>query len=104
MRAWVVLGIASAVGACGGHPTQFGNDGGSGNDGSPFNNDGSVTFNDGAPPPGDSGSGCSDAAKLVYVISTDNVLRSFNPATLQFATIGTLNCPGNFASPNSMAV
>ncbi len=101
MRAWVVLGIVCA--ACGGHPTQFGNDGG-GNDGSPFVNDGAVTFNDSGPPPGDGGSGCSDAAKLVYVISTDNVLRSFDPATLQFVTIGTLNCPGNFSSPNSMAV
>ena len=37
------------------------------------------------------------------MISTDGVLHSFNPATLQFETIGTLDC-NTFASPNSMAV
>ncbi|HEY1959342.1 MAG TPA: hypothetical protein VGH28_27205 [Polyangiaceae bacterium] len=104
---WLGLGILCA--ACGGTGTGFDNDGGKtgrdgGGDGNASLPDGEVTFGDSGPPT-DSGpsDGCSDAAKLVYTIATDNVLRSFNPATLQFKTIGTLNC-GTFESPNSMAV
>ncbi|MGH7283328.1 MAG: hypothetical protein ACRELY_17515 [Polyangiaceae bacterium] len=51
--------------------------------------------------------GCSDAAKLVYVVDSTNGLHSFNPATLTFTTIGELHCPTSFgfdATPNSMAV
>jgi hypothetical protein len=52
-----------------------------------------------------SGDDCSDAAKLVYVISDVNTLYSFTPNTLKFATIGTLACPaGAGATVNSMAV
>jgi hypothetical protein len=45
---------------------------------------------------------CSDAAKLVYVLSDDDDLHSFNPDTLTFKKIGRLSCSG--VSPNSMAV
>jgi hypothetical protein len=48
--------------------------------------------------------GCSDAAKLVYVVSEDDELFSFAPDKLAFAKIGDLNCPSDGASPNSMAV
>jgi hypothetical protein len=55
--------------------------------------------------------GCSEAAKLVYVVDVDNGLHSFYPATHTFKTIGTLNCPspgtdaaGEPGTPNSMAV
>lgn len=51
-------------------------------------------------------SGCSDAAKLVYVLSGDYELYSFNPAALEFARIGELDCPTDErnVSPNSMAI
>jgi hypothetical protein len=55
--------------------------------------------------------GCSEAAKLVYVVDINNGLHSFYPATLTFKTIGTLSCPspgtdeqGEVGTPNSMAV
>ncbi len=47
--------------------------------------------------------GCSDAAKLVYVVSEENDLYSFQPNKLAFKRIGTLNCPSS-DTPNSMAV
>jgi hypothetical protein len=104
MRAWWVV-ATGIVFACGGNkPSGFG-DGGS--DGqvadSPFNNGDGAIFGDSGSGDGNT-NGCSDAAKLVYVVSDDGVLHSFNPATLQFTTIGTINCPNNFAQPNSMAV
>ena len=54
----------------------------------------------------DAGGGCSDASKLVYVLSAENDLYSFNPAELEFVKIGQLDCePEGFGStPNSMAV
>ena len=49
--------------------------------------------------------GCTDAAKLVYVVSAENDLYSFKPDGLVFSKIGRLNCAaGALASPNSMAV
>jgi hypothetical protein len=84
--------------------------------GSGFGGDGGTgALGDGASPGsfgnGDGGGstnsdGCSDAAKLVYVVDEQNGLHSFNPATLKFTNIGTLNCPtsGGIATPNSMAV
>lgn len=58
---------------------------------------------------GDGGSNtaddCSDAAKLVYVLSAEFDLYSFTPNTLTFKRIGHLACPGSgVATPNSMAV
>jgi hypothetical protein len=46
---------------------------------------------------------CSDAAKLVYVLSQEKELYSFTPNTLTFAKIGKLACPTS-ATPVSMAV
>ena len=48
-------------------------------------------------------SGCSEAAKLVYVVSDLNELFSFKPDTGTFAKIGQLACP-SASTPNSMAV
>ena len=48
--------------------------------------------------------GCSEAAKLVYVVSDSNELYSFTPNTTTFTLIGTLSCPSGGATPNSMAV
>lgn len=49
--------------------------------------------------------GCSERAKLMYLVGSDNVLLSFEPDTLKLTTIGTLNCKAQFgATPFSMAV
>lgn len=48
--------------------------------------------------------GCSEAAKLVYVLGDDNALYSFKPSELKFTRIGALDCNAPGASPNSMAV
>jgi hypothetical protein len=109
MRIGLAWGCVVFSFACGGSNFHNQFDGGSGGDSGGGGNDGGgggvggIVFGD-AGGGGDAGDGCSDAAKLVYVISTDSVLRSFNPATLSFVTIGTVNCPNNFASVNSMAV
>ena len=49
------------------------------------------------------GNDCTDAAKLIYVLSTDNDLYSFNPLQKVFKKIGPLGCNTSM-SPNSMAV
>jgi len=75
--------------------------GGFGDDGGVFNGDGSFSNGDGG------GTGpnqnCSAAAMLVYVLSAENDLYSFNPPSKQFKKIGTLGCQTNM-TPNSMAV
>jgi hypothetical protein len=48
--------------------------------------------------------GCSEAAKLVYVVTDLNELFSFKPDTTTFTKIGELKCPSGGATPNSMAV
>ena len=56
---------------------------------------------------GNSGDGCSEEAKLVYVVGQGNELYSFYPPTLAFEQIGIIDCPlagGQFYSPFSMAV
>jgi hypothetical protein len=43
--------------------------------------------------------------KVIYVVSNEYVLLSFDPATLGFTTIGKLSCPAGFGdTPFSMAV
>lgn len=53
-----------------------------------------------------SGDGCSDEAKLVYVLSFDGDLYSFAPAAKKFTKVGALNCElgGATLIPISMAV
>jgi hypothetical protein len=52
-------------------------------------------------PPGE----CSDASKLVYVVSRENALYSFAPSTMTFTEIGTIVCPSESDDfPFSMAV
>lgn len=55
---------------------------------------------------GGSGDGCSEAAKLIYIIGQGNNFYSFYPPTLEVKSIGVINCPqgGGFATPFSMAV
>jgi hypothetical protein len=48
---------------------------------------------------------CIARARLIYVVDQNNTLRSFEPKTLTFNTIGSLNCPAQIgATPFSMAV
>jgi hypothetical protein len=99
------LGVATACASCGSSTSRSGFDGTSSSSGSSGASSGSF-----APPPssssgssGTSADGCSDAAKLVYVVSEENALYSFQPDKGTFTLIGTLDCP-SLASPNSMAV
>lgn len=49
--------------------------------------------------------GCSDDAKLVYVVDSNNTMSKFDPATKTFTNLGTLNCPAQSgASPFSMGL
>src|SRR4051794_28714924 len=59
-----------------------------------------IVSDSGVPPGGDD---CSDAARLVYVLTDANELYSFQPADRRFTRIGTLGCRTNL-QPNSMAV
>jgi len=48
---------------------------------------------------------CEDGPKLIYVTSNDNVLRTFDPTTLEFNTIGTIDCPITTSfSVNALAI
>ncbi len=49
------------------------------------------------------GNDCTEAAKLIYVLSTANDLYSFNPLQKAFKKIGPLGC-NTAMQPNSMAV
>ncbi len=101
------LGVACVcvLAACGssGKSNFQSTDGGTTSDGDPFNpGDDAALTNDGiAPPP----PGCSDAAKLVYLVSSQNALYSFDPGSLVIKPIGQLDCQVGFGvTPNSMAV
>ena len=97
--------LTAACGAA--HPSAgtFG-DGGHGQDsGFAFGgDDGGMVLGggDGGTPPGTPG--CSDEAKLVYVVSHEGALYSFYPPTLTFTPIGQVACPTGGAFPFSMAV
>jgi hypothetical protein len=49
-----------------------------------------------------SGDGCSDAAKLIYLVDEDQTLYKFDPPAKTFQKIGTITCGAS--SPFSMAV
>jgi len=55
---------------------------------------------------GSNSDGCSDAAKLVYVVDSSNKFSKFDPSSKTFTDIGNLQCPttGFAASPFSMGV
>lgn len=56
--------------------------------------------------PGDSpaSNDCSDAAKLIYVVTQQNDLLSFSPPTLTLTPIGKLRCSAGGATPFSMGI
>lgn len=104
MRTTIVTAMVACALACGS----------SSNDGRSFGDAGAS----GTVPPGTFGdagktnSGCSQAATLVYVVSSEYDLYSFDPASLAFKKIGRLDCPDpgltmntlEIATPNSMAI
>ena len=75
--------------------------GSSGSAGGDIFGDGGLTGGGGSSP----GDGCTDEAKLVYIIGQDNRFYSFYPPTLEVKLVGTINCPGaGLNRPFSMAV
>lgn len=108
MRAVVITSLGLLVGiGCGGSGSGSGFGNGGGDDGGLFGDDGGGVFNgDGSFTSGDGGTNnqnCSEAAKLVYVLSAENDLYSFSPPNKQFKKIGPLRC-NTTMTPNSMAV
>jgi hypothetical protein len=54
---------------------------------------------------GIAGDDCSDELKQIYVVTQENQLHRFAPATATFTKVGDLKCPAGFlATPFSMAV
>ncbi|MEO7112518.1 MAG: hypothetical protein ABI183_18885 [Polyangiaceae bacterium] len=114
VRAWMMVGLGLL--AAGAPPLACSG----ANSGSGFNGDGGTGAlgdgsSGGALGNGEGGGGtigsdgCSDAAKLVYVVDSTNGLHSFDPSTLKFSTIGKLKCPTSGGAlsdptPNSMGV
>jgi hypothetical protein len=108
------IGIAVAA-SCSATPgtSPIGNTGGAGGDGGSGQGNGAAQGGNGGeggiiiPPAGSGGGGpidnCSDAAKLVYVLSDANDLYSFDPPARVFKKIGQLTCQ-TIMQPNSMAV
>jgi hypothetical protein len=48
---------------------------------------------------------CSDAAKLIYVVDSNNTLSKFDPVAKAFIDLGQLSCPASFAAtPFSMGI
>ncbi len=94
-----ILSFAGALGACSSAST--GTSGGftPTDGGAPTDSGGLFTGNDG----GLDQNGCSAASKLVYVVSKEGSLYSFDPPTSTFTQIGHLGCPTG-GQPNSMAV
>lgn len=94
----IVLGLAVAVAAaaCGPGGRGGGDD------------DGNNTPDSSIPGGGDSGTGgdgCSDAAKLVYVVDSNERMSQFDPPTKTFTDLGTLTCPAGLgATPFSMGI
>ena len=103
----IALSVGCGVFSCGGSSgdSGFGAGGGNGNGngggdgGTQFGGDASFTGGDG----GVNQNGCSEAAKLIYVLSVDNDLYSFQPIQKQFKKIGRLGCQTSM-TPNSMAI
>src|SRR6516225_3440690 len=109
VRATGILGLlaismAAAVASCAAAGDNSTHSGGTATSGAGGGGGGGDLFDAGAPD-GSGGDGCSEAAKLVYVLSEENGLYSFSPPTLAFQKIGDLACPAAAgALPYSMAV
>ncbi|MDI1450527.1 hypothetical protein [Polyangium sp. 6x1] len=105
----LTIGLAVGCSATGGG-SKFDNEGGSSGDGGSGSGNQGGGGDGGGFIPGAGGSGafgpgddCSDAAKLIYVLSDANELYSFDPPAKKFTYIGALGCQTTMM-PNSMAV
>jgi hypothetical protein len=102
-----VLALVMALTSCGSSSPRSGFDstptGSSGSLGG-VGSSGSLGGGPATPDAGANQAGCSEAAKLVYVVTDQNELYSFAPDKVTFTSIGTLSCPSGVATPNSMAV
>jgi len=103
-----LLVFAGCSGSSSGSGFDPNNPNGTGGNGNGGNGSGGGLGGTGGPSGGTEGGAnntdCSDAAKLVYVVSEENDLYSFQPADSTFKKIGPLDCSAGSASPNSMAV
>lgn len=91
----ILLGLALA--ACGPGGRDGDDDGG--------NNTPDSSTNGGGDGSNNNGDGCSDAAKLVYVVDQNRQLSQFDPPTRAFTSLGTLACPAGIgATPFSMGI
>lgn len=105
MRTSLLLScVIGCVIGCGSSKSNIFDDGT--DSGPQFNIDGGApNFGEGGVDGGGGPPGCTDAAKLVYLVTEQGDLWSFNPGTIALAKIGTLDCPtGGLVTPNSMAV
>ncbi len=88
----------------GGSADGFGGGSGTGNGGGSTGAGGALSGVDA----GGGTTNCTTAATLVYVLSVDNSIWSFEPQSQSFTELFTLDCPtpldGNTWGPNSMAV
>ncbi|HEY5952400.1 MAG TPA: hypothetical protein VIV40_43175 [Kofleriaceae bacterium] len=91
MRPITLAVVLLSFAACG--PGSDRGDDGSGGDGGSGSGSGSGNQD-----------GCSDAAKLVYVVDSNDTFSKFDPATKTFTDIGQLNCPTSGGQPFSMGV
>ncbi len=89
------ISLALALAACG--PER--RDPGTNPDGSGGGPDG----NGGGGGDASNGDGCSDEAKLIYVVDQNKQMSRFNPATKTFNDLGLLECPTT-STPFSMAI
>ena len=64
---------------------------------------GAGLFDGGFADAGGGGETCAKETQFVYTLTADNLLLRFDPPTLIFTVIGTVDC-GSFATPYSMAV
>lgn len=101
LAALVLIGCGSAKPKSGFESEDPGGDNGFGDGGSSGTIGGNKVDGGGG---GGNQDGCSEAAKLVYVVSDQNELFSFAPDKLSFTKIGELDCPAGLATPNSMAI
>lgn len=104
MRTVLALLAAASIAACGSSASKSGFDksdpnASSGASGTPNGSFGGKNDGTGGTP----ADGCSEEAKLVYVVSEENDLYSFSPNTTTFHRVGSLDCP-SADSPNSMAI
>lgn len=115
--AMILAGAAAACSATTTPGTQFttgsGGDGGStsvaatgssATGGSGQGGDSFVTTGSGGSGQGGGAPACAKETQFIYTLAADNTLYKFDPPTLTFTVIGTLDCPNGFGTPFSMAV